>query len=769
MCPFPMDGTCDVEAGNCPPNSDCVDCDPSVTNCTVFNLDCEGCNSQPGCAYCAKGGGLCYPEEIVADVFELNHKETLCEAEDWARTTCEPVYDDNIFTDPLYDGMKWAYNLVNVEPVWEMGLTGAGVHVRVNDDGVDSMHPEFAGRYDLEMSCEVYESASPADNHGTACASLIAAAGGNDQCAVGMAPNATISACNTLGEGGVNATLEEILVHKVENVDISSNSLGPTPCFVALRRRHLQEEECPIDPDRSFSPCAPTAACAVNGTLDPNCALHISLYCTVPVNFDNDMEVCESALHDYTHCMFPGLPAAREEALAEGITLGRGGLGTIYVFAAGNERGEGSDANYDSNSISRYTIAVGAVGKQGKHGSYSNAGANVLVSAPGGDFEYVNNNLVANPTVAGGGCGNMGPGTSFATPTTSGIIALMLEANSNLGWRDVQAIIATTSTMTDPEDESWAFNGAGLHHSNKYGFGIINAYGAVTAAMEWTNMGPEEKISANSGVVYVPIENNPGITVSSSIVIDGYDNFSVETVYVFVKLLHGSRGDLDIRLTSPSGMESTMTSSGRPETTVLPLEKDWQLMTVRNYNEDPNGKWTLSVTDEYPSENNYCANDPYELIDGDTGEVAVNPFTLDTDGCALLELISFGPDAMCLDGEVVNPEILESRDITTNRTADELCCICGGGRKGEARLVSWKIEVYGHYIEEDFAVEVEKKSATQSETKKVEIVNGAVTPSTNPDLAGADIPLVSSGNAATPFFTWVAVLAAAASSWIMMW
>lgn len=140
------------------------------------------------------------------------------------------------------------------------------------------------------------------------------------------------------------------------------------------------------------------------------------------------------------------------------------------VFAAGNERTFGSDANWDTNSISRYTIAVGAVGKRGFHASYSNAGANVLVSAPGGDYEYFHNNIVASPSVAAGGsCRNEVPGTSFATPTVSGIVALMLEANSNLGWRDVQAIIVLTSSKTDTEDETWATNGAGLSHANKYG------------------------------------------------------------------------------------------------------------------------------------------------------------------------------------------------------------------------------------------------------------------------------------------------------------
>ena len=42
-------------------------------------------------------------------------------------------------------------------------------------------------------------------------------------------------------------------------------------------------------------------------------------------------------------------------------------------------------------------------------------------------------------------------GTSSATPVTSGSLALILEANPNLTWRDVKYIIAKTATKVDPE------------------------------------------------------------------------------------------------------------------------------------------------------------------------------------------------------------------------------------------------------------------------------------------------------------------------------
>lgn len=110
-----------------------------------------------------------------------------------------------------------------------MGYTGKGVHVRVNDDGVDANHAEFEGRFDVENSCDVYlpdTENDPEASHGTACASIIGAAGDNDVCAVGIAPDVTISACFQSNE----ATDEQdaaMLRTKMTNVHISSNSWGP--------------------------------------------------------------------------------------------------------------------------------------------------------------------------------------------------------------------------------------------------------------------------------------------------------------------------------------------------------------------------------------------------------------------------------------------------------------------------------------------------------------------------------------------------------------
>jgi len=50
-------------------------------------------------------------------------------------------------------------------------------------------------------------------------------------------------------------------------------------------------------------------------------------------------------------------------------------------------------------------------------------------------------------------------GTSSAAPIVSGVIALMLEANPNLTYRDIRIILAKTARKNDPNSLKWKTNG----------------------------------------------------------------------------------------------------------------------------------------------------------------------------------------------------------------------------------------------------------------------------------------------------------------------
>ena len=69
-------------------------------------------------------------------------------------------------------------------------------------------------------------------------------------------------------------------------------------------------------------------------------------------------------------------------------------------------------------------------------------------------------------------------GTSASAPVVSGIVALMLQANPNLTWRDVKHILVDTAVKNDPSDPGWTQNGAGRWVNDRYGFGAVDAHQA---------------------------------------------------------------------------------------------------------------------------------------------------------------------------------------------------------------------------------------------------------------------------------------------------
>ena len=84
----------------------------------------------------------------------------------------------------------------------------------------------------------------------------------------------------------------------------------------------------------------------------------------------------------------------------------------------------------------------------------------------------------------------------------------MLQANAGLGWRDVQNILAASATHTGSaigavtpgtnENGNWFlnnatdWNGGGMHFSNDYGYGMVNAYNAVRMAEVWSLFKPAQ-------------------------------------------------------------------------------------------------------------------------------------------------------------------------------------------------------------------------------------------------------------------------------------
>ena len=282
-------------------------------------------------------------------------------------------------------------------------------------------------------------------------------------------------------------------------------------------------------------------------------------------------------------------------AMEAGAQSGRGGLGSIITWAAGNGLGDDDDSNYDGYANLRYTIAVTAVTYKGEQSYYAEPGANILVAAPSnGDGEAITTTDIEGS----GGYSSTDytdtfGGTSSATPLVSGVIALMLEANPNLSWRDVQHVLVETSRKNDASDSSWTTNGNGHLVSHKYGFGVVDASAAVALAAQWTVVDTEVNISSGMQTVNLDIPDNSGSPVNVSVNIT--EPLHLENIDIFVDIDHTFRGDLEIILTSPSGMQSVLSEKHEDANNNY---ADWRFSTVQHWGEESRGEWTLSLEDQ---------------------------------------------------------------------------------------------------------------------------------------------------------------------------
>jgi len=286
-------------------------------------------------------------------------------------------------------------------------------------------------------------------------------------------------------------------------------------------------------------------------------------------------------------------------ALKNSAETGRGGRGTIFTWAGGNGLQSNDNSNYDGYANSIYTIAVAAFDSRSRQSYYSEPGANIVVTSPSdGAAPALGKTTTDRTGSAGYATGDYTSdfgGTSSATPTASGVIALMLEANPNLGWRDVQEILLRSAKKVNPADGDWKtpIAPANINHNHKFGAGLVDAAAAVNWAGTWSNLPAQRTAeSAQSGLsITIPDNNVTGVTRTFDF---SASNLRVEHVTVKLSVATVRKGQLEVTLTSPSGTVSRLAERHADTTN---LYSGWTFMTVRNWGENSRGVWTLRVAD----------------------------------------------------------------------------------------------------------------------------------------------------------------------------
>lgn len=476
---------------------------------------------------------------------------------------------------------------LNLQSSWTVGLTGAGVKVLISDDGIENTHEDLKGNYlitavskDYTLPSPYIATASPPkaddDNHGTSVAGLVAAVAGNAVGTKGVAPRASIISSNFLSS--VVTPTEALLIDQANgDFDIFNMSWGasqnnfssPVPIFVSQMRSR--------------------------------------------------------------------------------VLNGRSGKGSIYVKAAGNDfvvycKGSTSEycvgnANFDSDNTTPYTILTAALDAQGYAASYSSMGSNIWISSFGGEFGdgspamittdrsgcvngFSRSNVTGKVTFERGADGNIKcnytsvfNGTSAAAPILSGALALILEANPTLNWRDVKYILAKTAapvhisssgSISHPIDtvpagyvweQGWTTNSAGFKFHNWYGFGKIDVDAAVTLAKSymasfgtWT----ETNWADDQSGLNLAIPDNNATGISDSMTVSS--NLKIESVQVKVWVTHANIAELAIELTSPAGTKSIVVNMNNSLRNLVDYTGE-VLLSNAFYQERSQGVWIIKVVD----------------------------------------------------------------------------------------------------------------------------------------------------------------------------
>uniref|UniRef100_A0A8C7JPE9 Furin (paired basic amino acid cleaving enzyme) b n=1 Tax=Oncorhynchus kisutch TaxID=8019 RepID=A0A8C7JPE9_ONCKI len=439
---------------------------------------------------------------------------------------------------------------LNAKGAWSQGYTGRGVVVTILDDGIEKDHPDLATNYDPEAS-----------------------------------------------------------------YDVNDGDSDPQP-------RYTQRNE-----NRHGTRCAGEVAAAANNNV---CGVGVAYNTKIGGVRMLDGEVTDMVeahslslnsqhIHIYSASWGPeddgktvdGPAKLAKEAFLRGVTEGRGRLGSIFVWASGNGGREKDSCNCDGYTNSIYTLSISSTTQYGMVPWYSEACSSTLAttfsSGNPNEKQIVTTDLRQK-------CTDSHTGTSASAPLAAGIIALALEANMNLTWRDMQHLVVRTSHPAHLSTDDWSTNGVGRRVSHSYGYGLLDAGAMVALAQNWTSVGPQHQCVLT--MLSEPRDISSRLLFSKTLdACWGKPEYvsSLEHVQARLTLSYNHRGNLAIHLISPLGTRSTLLAP-RPKDYSSEGFNDWAFMTTHSWDEDPRGEWTLEIENVSEQGHDYGVLSQFTLI-----------------------------------------------------------------------------------------------------------------------------------------------------------
>lgn len=490
-----------------------------------------------------------------------------------------PVIQHRWLLQSMFDDQWYLENAENqfdldVQAAWQQGSSGSGIVVAVVDDGIDSTHSD----YDINPDYFVTAQQQP----------------------------------------GTQSSWSEQYIATPNNPPALDEGVGDKADWSEYIESHQEILIPPLDQIDYVHGTAVAGLIAGNSSNGFRGVAHNATLGSIQLSnsWVTDAEIANAWLygkgdiHIYNNSWklddYSTGTAQSIGALIEGAE----NYNSIYIMAGGNDGYFLGNVNQNLFASSRHTIAVGAIKADGTRADYSEPGASLFISAPSSYHDADGNFFgITTTDMYGSGGYNQGGsddysdkgytqkfgGTSAAAALTSGVVALMLDANEELSWRDVQYILAESAVKNDVGSAGWQTNEAGYQINHDYGFGVINAAAAVNLSAQWQpQLLPSEDKIENLGTSKPRVDIQDFSSRQNSISVS--DNIRLESVGVMVDINHEQRGDLEIVLTSPGGTESVLADWHYTDS--QQGYQFWTFSSVQHWGESSEGDWTLRVEDK---------------------------------------------------------------------------------------------------------------------------------------------------------------------------